>query len=62
MKDDGPLLDQTADDAQRVVDGALGLLDHQLVGASYHDAHCLSRTGAAGDLEKKKRRPRQIYQ
>lgn len=53
MKDDGPFLDQTADDAQRVVDGALSLLNHQLVGASHHDAHGFSRAGAAGDLDKR---------
>lgn len=47
---DPPLLDQAADDAQRVVDGALGLLDHQLVGASHHDAHRLPGAGAACDL------------
>lgn len=53
MKDDRPLLDQTADDAQCVMDGALCLLDHQLVGASHHDAYGLSRTGAASDLDKR---------
>lgn len=45
-----PLLHQAADDAQRVMDGALRLLDHQLVGASHHDAHRLPRAGAACDL------------
>lgn len=47
-----PLLDQAADDTQRIVDGALCLLDHQLVGASNHDAHRLPGTGAAGDLHR----------
>lgn len=45
-----PLLHQTADDTQSVVDGALRLLDHQLVGAAHHDAHRLTGAGAACDL------------
>lgn len=53
---DRPLLDQTADDTQRIVDGALRLLDHQLVGASHHNAHRLTRTCAASDLDKRKKK------
>lgn len=53
MKDNGPLLDQTADDTQCVVNGALCLLNHQLVGASHHDAHRFPRTGASCDLDKR---------
>ena len=49
-RNDQPLLDQAADDTQGVVDGALGLLDHQLVGAADHNAHRLPRAGAACDL------------
>ena len=45
-----PLLDQAADHTQGVVDGALGLLNDQLVGASYHDAHRLPWATAASDL------------
>ena len=45
-----PLLHQAADDTQSVVDGALRLLDHQLVGAAHHDAHRLTGVGAACDL------------
>lgn len=51
-KDNRPLLDQAADDTQRIVNGALRFLDHQLVGASHHDAHRLPGTGAAGDLHR----------
>lgn len=32
------------------MDGSLRLFDHQLVGASNHDADCLPWTGAACDL------------
>lgn len=51
-KKDWLLLDQTADDTQRIVDGALRLVDHQLVGAPDHDAHRLPRAAAAGDLHR----------
>lgn len=51
-KDNQPLLDQAADDTQCIMDGAFRLLDHQLVGASHHDAHRLPGTGAAGDLHR----------
>lgn len=50
-RNDRPLLDQAADDTQRIVDGALCLLDHQLVGAPNHDAHRLPGGAAACDLQ-----------
>lgn len=51
-KDNRPLLDQAADDTQCIMDGAFRLLDHQLVGASHHNAHRLPGTGAASDLHR----------
>lgn len=50
MRNNPPLLDQAADDTQRIVDGALCLLDHQFVGAPNHDAHRLAGAGTACDL------------
>lgn len=47
---DRPLFDKAANDAEGVVDGALRLFNHQLVGASHHDAHRLPEAGAARDL------------
>lgn len=49
-RSNAPLLHQAADDTQSVVDGALRLLDHQLVGSAHHDAHRLTGAGAACDL------------
>lgn len=49
---DWPLLDQAADDTQSIMDGALCLLNHKLVGAAHHNAHRLPRARAACDLQK----------
>lgn len=45
-----PFFDKAADDTESVVDRALSLLDHQLVGAAHHDAYGLSRIGTTSDL------------
>lgn len=37
------------------MDGALGLLNHQLVGATHNDAHGLTWIGTTGDLHTQSR-------
>ena len=45
-----PLFDKTSDDAEGVVDRAVSLFQHQLVGAPHQHRHCLSCIGNACDL------------
>ena len=37
-----PFLDETSDDTEGVVDGSGGLLEHEFIGASHYDRHCLA--------------------
>ena len=45
-----PLLYEAADDAEAIVDGSLGLFDHQFVRPAHNDAHGLSWVSNASDL------------
>lgn len=45
-----PLLDQTADDAEGIVDGSFGLLNHQLVGTTDDNTDRLSGIYTSCDL------------
>lgn len=49
--DEGALLDQAPNDALRVVDGAVGLLQHQVVGSAEEDRHGLAGILDAGELD-----------
>ena len=51
-----PLFDETPHDAERVVNGSVGLLEHQFVGAADQHRHCLARVLNTSHLQSHKER------
>ena len=48
---DLPVFDKASDDTESIMNGAISLLQHQLVGASHHDGYSLTRVSNTCDLQ-----------